>query len=747
MAADAQCLSGLFISRGSGRCFAGTAPPAVFTGPPPNASDLPQADAGRYDFFRCRPAFSARGRFFLCIVAGLGCFTASLSPAQIAVTVDPTAKQQTIDGFGTCLSGIEAQSSWWQQLYFDDLGASMLRVDLSPPLVSPYSDQGVYSPSYGNPGPDGNYVRTYTGPTDYGRLYNGWTAPVAVMGPDINQNVKFFDFAAVGPKTAGLAAQAGVARRSQLGDFKLFGSLWSPAPWLKVSSGNAIGSTFANGPKAGTAWPFIWLGNYAGGKLDVSNVPLPVFNDGTGPTSTLTQFARSIAAFVRGFQNTYGVPFYAISIQNELNFEEFYNSCTYPLSAQYIAALKVVRAELDKYPDLKNVKIEGPEDLLGGDAYGMWQYGGGSSEVDKNLHYLHDVAADPAALAALAFCSIHGYANNGVSAAGADPTQWNWWSNGWSASPAPGIPAGVLGFAGLGRKSWMTETSGEDPGWLSPASGYPNNGAWSIALKIQEALTNGQESGWVYWQFTDGNPVGASTLTDATATNTSAKFIAAKHFFRFIRPNSYRVTAAVTGSTQLTASAFVNDANQSLTVVLVNSGSTPVTLALNLGGTGITTLQTYTSSNVQHFQASTTAVSAGTGSVTLPAYGVTTLFGTGSGGNGIISGAVYQLGSKVSGGTKLMDVSGQKTANGSAVIAWLNNHGSNQRWRVQLQPAGTYTLTPQNAVSKLLEVAQAGTADGTPVDIWADHLGGNQRWIIARTADGYWTLSPGFETG
>ena len=105
----------------------------------------------------------------------------------------------------------------------------------------------------------------------------------------------------------------------------------------------------------------------------------------------------ALAAYLRGFQNTYGVSFYAISIQNELDFDEFYNSCFYPLTNGYVAALKAVRAELNQYPDLAGIKIMGPEDVLGGNAYGMWQYGSGSTTADKNLQFLQAVGADPMA--------------------------------------------------------------------------------------------------------------------------------------------------------------------------------------------------------------------------------------------------------------------------------------------------------------------------------------------------------------
>ena len=254
---------------------------------------------------------------------------------------------------------------------------------------------------------------------------------------------------------------------------------------MKISSGNTISGQSGILPVNGTAWPFIWGGNFAGGKLDTSGIPLPEFDDsslgGTGPTSALTQFARGMTAFLRGFQQTDQVRFYAISIQNELNFEEFYNSCTYPLSAGYIIALKVIRTELNKYPDLADIKIMGPEDLLGGDPYGMWQYGGGSTTIHKNLQYLQNIGADAQASNALGFFCIHGYASDGVNAANATPTSWNWWANGWSSSPAAGIPANVKGFRYYGRKSWMTETSGEDPSWLAPATGFPKRNGRGVS--------------------------------------------------------------------------------------------------------------------------------------------------------------------------------------------------------------------------------------------------------------------------
>ena len=547
------------------------------------------------------------------------------------VTIDTSAagRRQVIDGFGTCLSGNEGTNGWWQQLYFDDLGASLLRVDLTPNFRSPYSDNAYNSPTWGNAGPDGNYARDYTNALDYKRSYSGRSAQIAVMGPNIDTNIGYFVF----PGTPGAVARAGAMRRLQLGDFKLFGSLWSPAPWVKSSSGNTYSGSSFGLPTNGTPWPFIWLGNFAGGKLDVSGTLLNDFDDsslgGAGPTSALTQFARCTAAYVRGFQRAYQVQFYALSIQNELNFEEFYNSCTYPLSAQYIAALKAVRAEFDKYPDLAPIKLMGPEDLMGGDAYGMWQYGSGSTAIHKNLQYLQNVAADPVAAAALSFFCIHGYASDGVTATGSTPTQWNWWLNGWTSSPAAGIPASVVGTASYGKKSWMTETSGEAAGWLSPSTGFPNQGAWSIALKIHQALVAGEQSAWAYWQFTDGNPLSASTLTDATQLGNATKYVVAKHFFRFIRPNAVRVSASVANAPSLNASAFLSASNTALTVVLVNGDTNATTVQIQAPTlpTGLNSFQSFTSGSGALWVSNSATIIGGAATVVIPAYGICTLYG------------------------------------------------------------------------------------------------------------------------
>ena len=77
-------------------------------------------------------------------------------------------------------------------------------MDLTPTFKSPYSDFTYNSPWFHNnpalPGPEGNNVRTYTNATDYTRLYSGRRAQIAVMGPNIDENIRYFDFNSTMPR-------------------------------------------------------------------------------------------------------------------------------------------------------------------------------------------------------------------------------------------------------------------------------------------------------------------------------------------------------------------------------------------------------------------------------------------------------------------------------------------------------------------------------------------------------------------
>ena len=74
-------------------------------------------------------------------------------------------------------------------------------------------------------------------------------------------------------------------------------------------------------------------------------------------------------------------------------------------------------------------------------------------------------------------------------------------------------------------------------------------------------------------------------------------------------------------------------------------------------------------------------------------------------------------------GDKCLDVVGHQTAPGSVVAIWDCNGGANQRWTVNAD--GTIVGVESGLC---LDVTGAGTANGTLVEIWTCNGGSNQRW-------------------
>jgi hypothetical protein len=285
--------------------------------------------------------------------------------------------------------------------------------------------------------------------------------------------------------------------------------------------------------------------------------------------------------------------------------------------------LKAARREFDRHAELRSVHIMGPEDLLGTDGYSLWQLGTGERAVPKNLQFMAKVAEDPEASRALAWFALHGYGLDGVHAAG-DQQSWNMWTKGWASAPARGLPERVTGAAGYGKKSWMTETSGEPVRWVAENDGEQGDSALGIATKIHSALTIGQQSAWLYWMLSNHEPAKPETLTDQKLGARSPKYVAAKHYFRFIRPGAQRVEVTVhNGGGDILASAFEQE--QGLVLVLINTGRRTKRAALKgvaLGDPG--RIQAFTSTPDALFQ-SNPAWQSAPSALDLPALSVTTL--------------------------------------------------------------------------------------------------------------------------
>jgi O-glycosyl hydrolase len=466
-----------------------------------------------------------------------------ISPAILAqeITIDGSKRYQTIDGFGTCLA-------WWkdqpyddpkfQSMYWRDLGASILRMEFHPNAL-----------------------------TSNGKL----DGPPIVLGENIDDNIKLFNFSAKGVKNFGQMAKAGKAMK--IDEFKLIGSLWTPPHWMKTGATiNKDGQSCAGSLK-----------------MDPEN---------------LQQFARYIAAFVKGFEQTYGVPVYAISIQNELRFKEPYNSCIYTPN-EYAAAFAAVAKEFARCN--LSTKLMGPEDVGVGEP-------GNSSFIANQMSFINALKKNDDAWKALSIFCIHGYAGDGASPIAGVGENWaKYWSE----------------IKDYGKPSWQTETSGQASNWRKEGKNG-DRGALSIALAANDALTDGNVSAWVYWQtaMDKTGKIKPEALT-VGADNTSKKLAAARHFFRLIRPGAVRVDTSAIEGQPLHASAFVHEKNKTIVIQLINMGAgntSPVLRLTNLSG--VKSLSTVRTTEQETFEPrGQINVVHDSATIELPAYSIVTLSG------------------------------------------------------------------------------------------------------------------------
>jgi hypothetical protein len=99
----------------------------------------------------------------------------------------------------------------------------------------------------------------------------------------------------------------------------------------------------------------------------------------------------------------------------------------------------------------------------------------------------------------------------------------------------------------------------------------------------------------------------------------------------------------------------------------------------------------------------------------VPSHGTVLLKIVGTTGTGGHTGRIVGLAGKC------VDVTGGSTTNGTRVILWTCNGGTNQNWTVGTD--GTV-----RALGKCLNVTGNGTANNTAIDLWDCNGGANQQW-------------------
>jgi glucuronoarabinoxylan endo-1,4-beta-xylanase len=233
-------------------------------------------------------------------------------------------------------------------------------------------------------------------------------------------------------------------------------------------------------------------------------------------TADYDAWATLLAAFPATFKQQGGTDLYAISAQNEPDWNPNYEACTYDKTqlVTFIDALGPKLAALN--PPVKVLAAE-PDNwgnLWGGDQYGP------------------AILADSMANSFVGPIAAHDYGTTNAGTYG---------------RPAP--PTNNT------HHVWETECT-------------PNgNGPITIATMVYAAFSTGGVSGWHYWWTQD--------FVGRDPTNPPPQVYALGNFSRFVRPGYFRVD--VTGAPAPSASAplvvaFTNQADGKVVIVVVNGG-------------------------------------------------------------------------------------------------------------------------------------------------------------------------------
>ena len=382
------------------------------------------------------------------------------------VVVDGAKQYQTIEGFGTCLI---AWSGRFRELYRTEEFQKIYVEGVGCHMLR----VNMWGPTFDKPTEDLKQIRF----EDFNMEANGGRPQI------------FVDFG------------RGILKLNP--DIKIIGTVWSPPSWMKVNKS-------ITDKKSGA----IRAGDYRG------------FTNRVDPRY-FRHFCKWMIEYVK-LHDKQGVPFYAVSVGNEVQFTQSFESCVW--DGKDYANIIVMLREILNAEGYDDVKTFGPETMTSH----MYEGGTGS--------YVKAIKDNPSAMAALDIFATHGY-EDGVKAEMSANSSRIFWDL----------------IKDTGKPFWITEggTGGHD--WPEPIQK-------GIGNALHNAFVAGNCSAFVPWQITESrkNTHGIMLMSEYTP-----KTYTAMHYSRFIKPGTKRIDAQP-GFGDVQVGAFLHPDSGELTIVAIN---------------------------------------------------------------------------------------------------------------------------------------------------------------------------------
>jgi len=289
-------------------------------------------------------------------------------------------------------------------------------------------------------------------------------------------------------------------------------------------------------------------------------------------------WAKTLATYVTNAKSQ-GVPLYAVSAENEPD------SCGINQTTSYSAAQLTswIGGYLGPAMAPLGVKVMGPE----------------TQNACGFKTYFSSIQGDTAAWGAVNILASHEY----------------------GCGTLPSEPS----IAAANKEYWETEV---DTGAAKNDS--PGDGIASALLTVQTMhndLTKANLNAWHYWWMYCSNSSGC--LYDTGTKVWTKRLWAMGNFSRFVRPGWKRVATSGTAPSGVLVSAYINPANNALSIVAINSNTAAANLSFYVSGNAPCSLTPYETSASKNLGAGTpVTVAQSRVAVTLSAQSVTTFVGT-----------------------------------------------------------------------------------------------------------------------
>ena len=236
------------------------------------------------------------------------------------------------------------------------------------------------------------------------------------------------------------------------------------------------------------------------------------------------EFAESMVAAVRMFEEEAGITLTAVGVQNEPAFHEPYPSAILD-ARRFVELIKVVGKRFER--EGIKARLFMPEQVF--------------SQVTSMRAYIDALNGDREAENYCDIVATHGYDPTGTK--GASP-EFPAWTRMWERAQRGTVP----------KEMWMTETYPGFRGWQS---------AFAYGLYLYGSLEYGNIGLWTSWSI-EGQLINQG--------RPNAAFYVCSQFYRHIRPGAVRVASASTDGTVL-ATSYVNDERHGgkLVSILINN--------------------------------------------------------------------------------------------------------------------------------------------------------------------------------